>query len=148
MTTHEEEVSWVEVDRRSYDEFLAWIWGSHSIAFSGCVGRKALQVRTVACLMRYLSGGWRCESCRRELLGWGHEVEFHHIYSQKLRISAYRHCISRKFRQRALVKLWEELAYRVVMLCQSCHKMAHRSQAWSVEHGISALCFVCTHHLL
>jgi hypothetical protein len=139
MATHKEVPSCWGIDRGSYEVFLVQIWGPPSSSFSGSKERKTLPVETVARLSGCLVGGWCYQSRRQNLTSGRHAKEFYLAYPRNLRISAYRHCVPRNFRQQALVWLWEEPAYHVRRLCKSCHGMTHHAPAQWVEHGISTL---------
>jgi hypothetical protein len=84
--------------------------------------KKALEQRTLQDLCVVLFGDWKCfgcNSCRDT------RIEGYHLSPMKMKISEYRHCIFLQARTQAIRRLFDELYWRIALLCKTCHETIH-----------------------
>ena len=115
---------------------LQWLWAAADVRCNNKAEESALAQRTRIAAVDCLLGGYCCEACRAKGILTIDRLEGHHVENREMYLSDYRHCITQKFRRRALQKLIEEVRQRMRLLCKTCHEMAHHAPQRSVQQGI------------
>lgn len=124
-------------------KFIEYYWEADELRIEQQSEVKKVERKVVVSLCIATRGGYYCELCHVEPAVGQPQLEGHHVFHGAMYISEYRHCITRKSRQRALERLWRELVFSVVMLCKGCHETTHHQRARSVKQGIGAVSVCC-----
>ena len=108
--------------------FLEYVWASDLLYFSSTEHRKHLEHQTIREVCCYFLGSYCCQACLKRGVTTTTDVEGHHPGTKSMTLSDYRHCVTKKFRQRAITKLITEVSERIILLCRRCHMQHHNGE--------------------
>lgn len=100
---------------------LKFMWHADRIDFMDYEHRQNLSDQTVQAVCHFVFGYYDCTYCRLHGRPARGPIEGHHPWDKKMPLSDYKHNQTRKFRQRAIRKLIEEVSQRIMLLCDPCH---------------------------
>lgn len=110
------------------ESFLRLVWTEDLVPVKDDSDKSALSRRTVTAIAEVLLGAYYCEACAFNNQHTYDSLEGHHHNIKHMKVSEYRHCIKRKFRQRQILKVYNEIKNHIIFLCKMHHEDMHHAQ--------------------